>query len=339
MESSHEFVERVLDLRSRGAEARRAERDALAAAMVEMESLLGDMSSFRAMDSAGFPVTIERVRAGYEAEGMPDFGASVVAVTRGGGVSRLYVQARTDEADEFMTLSLHPSKGETIWSLESSSRGFDGSESEQKKDFKSAGRAAQIVRTRLLGMAIRVLSKGSLAELPVLHSEDAAAAKVIAAQVAEAAAAGREADRQRKAHAAQVARSAGAVRAAWAAAERNLGFLADLGYRIGEGDAPLSVNGVPTGSGIEIRVESDENGAVIRFEVRPEDPFMVGAQVRDREGRVEPKGFYHPADDDALRAVMEDVVLAEIETAEASYLPLEEQSLEHSQRIQAPSCC
>lgn len=337
MESSHEFVERVLDLRSRGAEARRAEREALDSAMSEMDALLAGMASFRAMSSEFFPVTVERVRMGCESEGMPEFGAEVVAVERAGGVSKLYVQARTADADEFMSLTLHPSKGETCWTLEASTRGFDGSESEQKKDFKSAGRAVQIVRTRLLETVIRVLSKGSRSGLPVLYSDDTAAEKAISAQVEEAANAGRDADRQRRAHAAQASRSAGAVLAAWSMAERSLGFLSDLGYRIGEGAAPLAVYGVPTGAGVEIRVDSDENGSAIRFEVRPEDPFMVGVQVRDREGRVEPKGFHHPADADAMRAAMEDVVLAEIEAAEASYLPVDEQAPDHSSRIPSPS--
>lgn len=330
MDARQEFVKRVFDLRSRGASARKAEREALAAAMSEMDAALGSMLAFKAMDSAGFPVTVERVQAGYESEGMPEFGAVVTAVSRDGGCSRLYVQARTAEADEFLTLTLHPSKGEPWWTLEASTRGFDGTESDVSKDFSSSDRALHVVKTRLLAMAIRRLSRGELAGLPVLPFGDENSARVVSEQVREAIEAGAEADRKRKAHAAQTARSAGAVQAAWHLAEGDLGFLAELGYVIGGEATPLAVRGSWTGSGVEVSVDSDENRSTVKFEVHPEDPFLVSARIVDSHGRNEAKGYLHPGDLEDMRETMRYIVLAEIEGAEASYLPVAEREDEPS---------
>lgn len=337
MDEASDFIGKVEELRRRGAAARLAERLALDGAMAEMAAALGSMAAFEAMDTAEFPVSVERVSAGYESEGMPDFGATVTAVEREGGCSRLYVQAMTADGDEFLTLTLHPSRREPCWTLEASSRGHDGSESDRSKDFRSAARAIQIVRTRLLAMAIRHLSRGELAGLPVLPADDKAAAAVVSGQVKEAAAAGREADARRRAHSARMAGSANAIQFAWSQAESELGFLSGLGYSVGS-EAALSVRAARTAHGVEVRIDSDENWAVLTFEAQPGDPYLVAVRAADGEGRSESKGFIRCDDGPFMKEEMRRLVLAEIEAAESSYLPASEAAPEasHEAAAEAP---
>lgn len=323
MEADKDFIERILDGRARSAAAREGAESIIAAATAEMGAAVGSMLSFKAMDNPAFPVAAEMVRSLDDASEIPDFGAVVTAMVDGGSCSRLYAQARTLESDEFLTLTLHPARGGVCWTLEASSRGFDGSDRSGRKEYRSAEKALQAVKTRLLGTAIALLSGGELAGLPVLPEGDADAARTVADQIGMAAAAGTEMAARRKRHASEIARAAGAVMSIWSVAAARLGFLAEIGYPVGIVKAGRGGVATMTGSGASVMVTAGQTWSRITAEVLPEDPAVACIRVEDSSGRAETKGYVPIGEDAELAAELRRTVLVEIESAELGYLPKE----------------
>jgi len=323
MEREEAFIERILDARSRGAEARQREEEAIAEAAAAMGEALGTMKAFAAMDSSAFPVRHEAVDSLDDSSEIPDFGSIVTAIMdrAAAGCTRVYAQTRTRDGEEFMTVSLHPARSGLCWTVEVASRAYDGEDWNARREYRTAEKALAAVRTRVLGHAVRTASHGEMDSLPVLPEGDEAAAAAARSQMEQAVEAGREAEFRKRRRAEEIARSANAIANVWERAAGKLGFLKRLGYGVGMVVNGLGIVAGRTGSGISVRIVSGESWAGITAEALHDDPGTAVLSVVDSAGRREAKGHVAVADSDLLASEMERAVLAEIETAESAYLP------------------
>lgn len=327
-----DFVERILEFRRRTAEIREIQQDNLLSSMYDLDNALGRMISFTNLNTENFPLDSYEVSTSSEVEPLSDYGMQVIALREEDRASRVYANIQTRDLEEQMTLTLYSSKvmSKYRWLLETQSRSSDGSVTDHKTRYETAGDALTALKTRLLHVACDIASNGHYEFSGALPDGDVDAAIAIHKHMDNAAEQGLAAQKLAQTQRQERARVSAHIVGLFTSNLQDLRFLNELGFAI-EAEGNRSLISSRTSGGINIDINHGEGyRSSILVEAIDTDPSVISFTVSDNEGRKELRS--HVSADDIMMIVSEikSVVMAEIEDAEAAWLPAVEQHYEES---------